>query len=52
MRPPRTSRMLSRKDRKEWAEALNMEYQGFRDRNALAIAKPPKGERILGTLTR
>ena len=43
---------MSRKDRQEWAEALNKEYRGFKDRNALAIVKPPKGARILGTLTR
>ena len=43
---------MSRKDRQEWAEALNKEYIGFTDRTALAVVKPPKGERILGTLTR
>ena len=43
---------MSRKDRQEWAEALNKEYRGFKDRNAFAIVKPPKGARILGTLTR
>ena len=43
---------MSRKDRQEWAEALNKEYWGFKDRNALAIVKPPTGARILGTLTR
>ena len=32
---------MSRKDRQEWAEALNKEYRGFKDRNALAIVKPP-----------
>ena len=40
---------MSSKDRQEWAEALNKEYRGFKDRNAL---KPPKGARTLGTLTR
>ena len=43
---------MSRKDRQEWAEALNKEYRGFKDSNALAIVKPPKEARILGTLTR
>ncbi len=44
---------MSRKDRQEWAEALNKEYRGFKDRNAaLAVVKPPKGARILGTLAR
>ena len=43
---------MSRKDRQEWAEALNKEYQGFKDRNALAIVKPPTGTRIFETLTR
>ena len=43
---------MSRKDRQEWAEALNKEYRGFKDRNALAVVKPPKGARNLGTLTR
>ena len=43
---------MSRKDRQEWAEALNKEDRGFKDRNALAIVKPPKGARILGALTR
>ncbi len=32
-------------------EALNKEYRGFKDSNALAIVKQPKGARILGTLT-
>ena len=43
---------MSSKDRHEWAEALNKEYRVFEDRNALAILKPPKGARILGTMTR
>jgi hypothetical protein len=43
---------MSLKDRQEWAEALNKEYRGFKDSNALAIVKPPKVARILGTLTR
>ena len=43
---------MSRKDRQEWAEALNKEYRGFKDSNALAIVKPPKGARLLGRLTR
>ncbi len=43
---------MSRKDRQEWAEALNKEYRGFKDRHALAVVKLPKGARILGTLTR
>ena len=30
---------MSRKDRQEWTEALNKEYRGFKDRNALAIVK-------------
>ena len=40
------------KDRQEWVEANNKEYKGFKDSNALAVVKPPKGARILGTLTR
>ena len=43
---------MPRKDRQEWAEALNKGYLGFKDRNDLAIVKPPKGARILGTVTR
>ncbi len=43
---------MSRKDQQEWEEALNQEYRGFKDRYALAVVKPPKGARILGTLTR
>jgi hypothetical protein len=43
---------MSRKDRLEWAEALNKVYRGFKKSNALAIVKSPKGARILGTLTR
>ncbi len=43
---------MSRKDRQEWEEALNKEYRGFKDSNALAVVKLPKGARILGTLTR
>ena len=42
---------MSRKDRQEWAEALNKECRGFKDSNALAIVKRPKGARILETLT-
>ncbi len=41
---------MSRKDRQDWAEALNKEYLGFKNCNALAIVKPPKGAKILGTL--
>ncbi len=41
---------MSRKELQEWEEALNKEYRDFKDRNTLAIVKPPKGARILGTL--
>ncbi len=39
------------KDEQEWVKALNNEYRDFKDRNALAVIKPPKEARILGTLT-
>ena len=52
-RPPRNFKdAMSRGDRQDWAEALNKEFLGFKDMKALAIVKPPKGARILGTLTR
>jgi hypothetical protein len=35
---------ISRKDRQEWAEALNKECRGFKDRNALAVDKPPRSK--------
>jgi hypothetical protein len=43
---------MSRNDQQEWAEALNKEYRGFKDHNALAVVKSPKGARILETVTR
>jgi hypothetical protein len=42
---------MSLKNRQEWAEALNKEYRGFKDHNAFPVVKPPRGVRILGTLT-
>ena len=51
-RPPRNFKdAMSRSDRQDWAEALNKEFLGFKDMKALAIVKPPKGAKILGTLT-
>ncbi len=43
---------MSTSDRQDWAEALNKEFLGFKEMKAIAIVKPPKGPRILGTLTR
>ena len=52
-RPPKNFKdAMSRSDREDWAAAMNKEYLGFKDMKALAIVKPPKGARILGTLTR
>ncbi len=42
---------MSWKDQQEWVEALNKDYRGFKDSNALAAVKPPKGARILRILT-
>jgi hypothetical protein len=43
---------MSRSDQENWATAMNKEYLRFKDMDALAIVRPPKGARILGTLTR
>ena len=43
---------MSRKNQQEWVEALNKEYKGYKDCTTLAVVKPLKGARILGTLTR
>jgi hypothetical protein len=43
---------LSRSNQQEWAAALNKEILGFKEMKALAIVKPPKVAKILGTLTR
>ena len=52
-RPPKNYKdAMSRSDRQEWAAAMNKEYLGFKDMKALAVVKPPKGAKILGTLTR
>ncbi len=42
---------MSWRDQQEWAEALIKEYRGFKDSNAFAVVKPPRGARIRGTLT-
>jgi hypothetical protein len=43
---------MSRVDCQEWDEAHYDEYQGFVDRHAYKIVRPPKGAKILGTTTR
>ena len=51
--PPKNYKdAMSRSDQQEWAAAMNKEYLRFKDMKALAVVKPPKGAKILGTLTR
>jgi hypothetical protein len=51
-RPPKNFKdAMSRSDLEDWGAAMNKEYLRFKDMKALAIVKPPKGARILGTLT-
>ncbi len=51
-RPPRNYKdAMSRLDREEWDDAYRAEYQGFVDRDAFDIVKPPPGAKILGTTT-
>ncbi len=43
---------MARRDGEDWAAAMHKEYLRFKDVKAPAIVKPPKGARILETLTR
>jgi hypothetical protein len=43
---------MQRKDRQEWAEAYDEEYQGFIEQETLEIARPGKGAKVLDTTTR
>jgi hypothetical protein len=43
---------MARPDREKWAAAYQTEYQGFKDRIALAVVKLPEGAKALGTTTR
>jgi hypothetical protein len=38
---------MARDDKVEWMAAYQAEYQGFKDRDALMIARPPTGTKIL-----
>jgi hypothetical protein len=43
-RPPKNFKeAMARPDREQWAAAYQKEYQGFKDRNALAVVELPKG---------
>jgi hypothetical protein len=51
--PPKSYKdAVSRKDHKQWEEAMMKECHWFQDMKALAIVKPPKGARLHDTLTR
>ena len=43
---------MARPDRERWVAAFQKEYQGFKDRNALAEAKLPEGAKVLGITKR
>jgi hypothetical protein len=52
-RPPKNYKeAMARPDREKWAAAYQKEFQGFKDRNALAVVKLPEGAKALGTTTR
>ncbi len=52
-RPPKNFKEAkARPDREQWAKAYQKEYQGFKDRNVLSVAKPPQGAKVQGTTSR
>ena len=52
-KPPKNCRdAMSREERQEWAEAYDLEYQGFLEHGTLKIVLLEQGAKILGTTTR
>ena len=43
---------MSREDRQEWAEAYDLEYQGFLEHGTLKIVRLEPDAKMLGTTTR
>jgi hypothetical protein len=52
-KPPRSYReAMTREDAREWAEALNKEYMGFKQRGVFELVRLEKGMKLMGMTTR
>ena len=52
-KPPRSFReAMMREDAPEWAEALNKEYMGFKQRGVFELVRLEKGMKLMGMTTR
>ena len=52
-RPPKSFRdAMQREDAQEWAEALNKEYMGFKQRGVFKLVPIQKGMKLMGMTTR